>query len=104
MEAEVPVAASERVAAFAVVVKPGGASDNDLAFGISLDPSGSAIVTGWSESAGEGYNIVTIKYCTAPATPGTISGDSVVCEGEAGVIYSVPASGGTSSYTWTLPP
>jgi len=33
MEAEIPVAARERVAAFAVAIEPGGAGDDDFAPG-----------------------------------------------------------------------
>ncbi len=45
---------------------------------------------------------VTITVNSAPATPGTISGNATVCAGSANT-YSVTAVPGAASYTWTLP-
>ncbi|MBL7914762.1 MAG: T9SS type A sorting domain-containing protein, partial [Bacteroidia bacterium] len=39
----------------------------------------------------------------APANPGVISGPTTVCAAEQGLVYSVPAVFGASSYNWTLP-
>ena len=33
----------------------------------------------------------------------TISGTTTVCQGQAGVIYSVPAIANATGYNWTLP-
>jgi hypothetical protein len=50
---------------------------------------------------------VTVKAnttgCAAPATPGAISGDAGVCRNQTGVVFSVAAVPGATSYTWTLP-
>ncbi len=46
--------------------------------------------------------IITVVSCTAPATPGTISGPASVCSGSTNT-YSVTAVSGATSYTWTLP-
>ena len=43
---------------------------------------------------------LTIK--TAPIV-GVISGITNVCKSKTGIVYSVPASAGATSYTWTLP-
>ncbi len=43
---------------------------------------------------------LTIK--TAPVV-GAISGLTNVCKSKTGIVYSVPASAGATSYTWTLP-
>ena len=45
---------------------------------------------------------LTVTTAAAPATPGTISGSSVVCSGIS-TAYSVVAVSGATSYTWTLP-
>lgn len=39
---------------------------------------------------------------TGPATPGSIIGNSSICAGSSNT-YSIPASAGATSYTWTLP-
>ena len=39
---------------------------------------------------------------TAPVV-GAISGSTKVCKSKTGIVYSVPASAGATSYTWTLP-
>ena len=41
---------------------------------------------------------------SAPATPGTITGLTVVSQGQTGVSYSVPVVANATGYTWTLPP
>jgi len=38
-----------------------------------------------------------------PAAAGNISGPSSVCQGETGVIYSVPTIANATGYTWTVP-
>ena len=38
-----------------------------------------------------------------PAAAGTITGTATVCQGQAGVVYSVPAIASATGYTWTLP-
>jgi hypothetical protein len=38
-----------------------------------------------------------------PATAGIITGPASVCQGATGVVYTVPAIAGASSYTWTVP-
>ena len=39
----------------------------------------------------------------SPAAAGTIIGTATVCQGQTGVIYSVPAITNATSYIWTLP-
>ena len=39
----------------------------------------------------------------APATPGSISGPVSVCRNTSGIVYSVTAVTGATSYVWTLP-
>ena len=38
-----------------------------------------------------------------PVAPGTISGTATVCQGQNGVVYSVPAIASATNYSWTLP-
>ncbi len=46
---------------------------------------------------------ITMTVNTAPATPGTISGNSSVCASATGLTYSISSVTGATSYTWTLP-
>jgi PKD repeat protein len=47
---------------------------------------------------------VTGQACsTLPATPGTITGLATVCQGQTGVVYTVPAVTGATIYNWTVP-
>jgi len=39
-----------------------------------------------------------------PAASGTITGTTTVCQGQTGVIYSVPLITDATGYTWSLPP
>lgn len=38
-----------------------------------------------------------------PAAAGTVSGTPVVCQGQTGVVFSVPAIANATSYIWTVP-
>ncbi|NEW84805.1 MAG: hypothetical protein GZ094_20890, partial [Mariniphaga sp.] len=38
-----------------------------------------------------------------PLAAGTITGTSTVCQGQSGVVYSIPAITNATGYTWTLP-
>lgn len=42
-------------------------------------------------------------YVTTLGAAGTITGTSIVCQGNSGVVYSVPAVPNASTYNWTLP-
>ncbi len=55
-----------------------------------------------SNGCGTSANRVIAISAPPPATPGPISGPTVVC-GVTSTIYSVPAVPGASSYTWTVP-
>ena len=44
---------------------------------------------------------LAVKLFPAPA--GTITGNAVVCQGQTGLVYSVPPVTGSGSILWTLP-
>ena len=81
----------------------GTANSDDQPSKILADASGSVYVTGSATSSSGSVNYVTIKYCTAPANAGTISGPKTVCTGQSGVVYSVSSIGNATDYIWTLP-
>ncbi len=45
----------------------------------------------------------TLKINELPETPLEISGDTVICQGEASMVYEIPAISNASSYEWILP-
>jgi hypothetical protein len=49
------------------------------------------------------WQAISCGCLSAPATPGAITGTVSVCASQTGVIYSIAAVPGASSYTWTVP-
>lgn len=47
--------------------------------------------------------LAIVSTANPPNTPGTITGPTTVCSGQANVIYSVASVGGAATYSWTLP-
>src|SRR5690606_25469609 len=43
------------------------------------------------------------NFCAIPDPAGTISGNSIVCQGEEGITFSVPSIANATSYLWSLP-
>lgn len=44
-----------------------------------------------------------VGSCNPPATPGGITGNSTVCSGSTGEVYSISAVTNATTYTWTVP-
>jgi hypothetical protein len=44
------------------------------------------------------------SVCGTMGTPGTINGPATVCEGSAGVVYSISPVANATGYDWTVPP
>ena len=49
-------------------------------------------------------NTITMTVNSTPATPGTITGNATPGPNTAGLIYSIAAVPGATTYTWTVPP
>jgi len=87
---------------------PSGATGTSTTSSISVNfgasaTSGNITVKG-SNLCGDG--VISTKAITVnalPATAGTISGNTTVCQGENSVTYTVPAIANATSYEWTLP-
>lgn len=45
-----------------------------------------------------------IQICNLPEAAGTIAGNLSVCQGEKGVVYTIPEIKNASGYNWILPP
>lgn len=48
-------------------------------------------------------NGANISISSMPGIPGTIIGTSVVCQGQSGIVYSVPVIANATAYVWNLP-
>ncbi len=48
-------------------------------------------------------NALAITVNPAPSTPGSITGNTTVCENSTGNIYSISPVAGATSYNWTVP-
>jgi hypothetical protein len=46
---------------------------------------------------------LSVVVSTLPAQAGPVNGSQVVCDGEQGITYTVPAVPGATSYSWSLP-
>ena len=82
-----------------------GISDsNSITVNYSLSAiSGNITVTG-NNSCGDGNtSILAITVNPLTGSAGIISGNSIVCQGQSNVIYTIPAIANASSYIWTLP-
>jgi len=67
------------------------------------DYSSHTMTWGGSYSGMTHYAVGVISLqCTTPAQPGTITGNSPVCQGSSNT-YSITAVTGATSYTWSLP-
>ncbi|MEI6823755.1 MAG: CARDB domain-containing protein, partial [Bacteroidota bacterium] len=65
--------------------------------------SGNISVYG-TDSCGNGVpSSLAITLSSLPATAGTISGTTTVCQGQSSVTYTVPSIINATSYIWTLP-
>lgn len=63
---------------------------------------GAVSVTALNGTCAGTAQTLNVSFTTAPATPGTISGPTAVCEGTTHIYY-VAAVAGANSYNWTIP-
>jgi hypothetical protein len=64
---------------------------------------GTSYLNGRALSKGGAISLVANTVNFLPAAAGTVSGTAVVCQGQTGVIFSVPAIANATSYSWTIP-
>jgi len=87
---------------------PSGASRTSITNSITIDYSSSAvsgnITVNGNNDCGDGVvSSLEINVTTVPAAAGTISGPTVVCQGQTNVTYTVPVIANATTYIWTLP-
>jgi len=80
-----------------------GLTDPNIANPVASPTSTTTYTVTGSNNIGSGNATVVVTVKNSPNAAGTIIGTATVCIGLTGVIYSVPAITGATSYIWTLP-
>ncbi len=82
-----------------------GAGTNIISVNYAATAVSGAITVQGNNLCGSGATspALNITVTPIPAAAGTISGPTAVCQGENGVIYTVPAIANATGYTWTVP-
>lgn len=65
--------------------------------------SGNITVTAGNSCGTSAASTLAVTVNSAPSSVGPISGNTTVCSGDAGQVYSVAAGSGASSFAWTVP-
>lgn len=66
--------------------------------------SGNLTVKGHSIDCGDGMSsMLAVTVNPLPAPAGTISGTTPVCQGQSGILYSIPVIPYATTYLWTIP-
>ena len=82
-----------------------GSNTNSITVSYSASASSGNITVLGTNACGNGT--VSANYAVTvnplPAAAGTITGTATVCQGQAGVVYTVPAIANATGYTWTIP-
>ena len=82
-----------------------GANTNSITVSFSGSASSGNISVHGTNSCGNGAESspFSVTVNPAPAPAGTVSSTASVCQGQAGVVYSVGAISNATGYSWTLP-
>ena len=101
----VPVIAN---AASYIWTLPSGATGNSSTNSITVNYGSSAVsgnitVKGHDSCGDGGLSSLAITVNSIPANAGPISGQTLVCQGQSSVIYTVPVIANATSYIWSLP-
>ncbi len=82
----------------------GTSTKDSITVTYSLAASSGNIVVKGNNACGDGAtSSLAITVNPLPASAGTITGTTTVCQGQNTVIYAVPAITNATSYVWTLP-
>lgn len=81
-----------------------GANTDSITVDYSVAATSGNITVLGRNACGDGVvSVLTITINPLPVAPGTITGTAIVCQGQNGVSYSVPAIDNATNYIWTLP-
>ncbi len=82
-----------------------GANTNSITVNFAANASSGNITVYANNTCGNGAASppFAITVTPLPAAAGNITGPASVCQGATGVVYTVPAIAGASTYSWTVP-
>jgi hypothetical protein len=82
-----------------------GAGTNSITVNYNATATSGNISVLAHNNCGDGQSsaVFPLVVNTVPVTPGAITGAATVCQGSAGITYSVTAVAGATSYNWTVP-
>jgi trimeric autotransporter adhesin len=81
-----------------------GVGTNSITVNYSANAISGTISVLAQNSCGDGQSsVLAVSVNTLPVAAGAVMGQSVICQGSTGVIYSVDEITGATSYNWTLP-
>ncbi|WP_179319672.1 Ig-like domain-containing protein [Winogradskyella helgolandensis] len=86
----------------ATIVNGAGTNSIEIDFGLSA-ASGDVSVQGTNSCGNGTISDFAVTVNPLPDTAGTITGSAIVCQGDTGVSFSIPAIANATDYTWTLP-
>ena len=83
----------------------GGTNTNSITVDFSANASSGSMSVFASNACGNGAvsPAKSITLSPLPSAAGTVTGDSLVCQGENGVSYSVPIITNATGYAWSIP-
>jgi uncharacterized protein (TIGR02145 family) len=87
----------------ATIVSGGGTNSITVDFALNAT-SGDVTVFATNNCGSSNTSVRPITVSLFPQPAGAITGPDPVCQGQTGIIYSVPPITGADSYLWTLPP
>lgn len=79
-----------------------GGTTNSITVDWGAGPTGEVCVTANNVCGASAPLCITVTIDQVPASP-TPPADDIVCAGDMGVVYSIPAIPGATSYNWTFP-
>ena len=82
-----------------------GANTNNITVDFNSSASSGVVTVQGSNICGIGPVSAdfAVTVNSLPAVAGTIAGTAVICQGETGIIYTVPVISDATDYIWTLP-
>ncbi|MBL0102325.1 MAG: T9SS type A sorting domain-containing protein [Bacteroidetes bacterium] len=95
------VIASGGVAPYTYLWTPGGQTTPSVT---NLAAGAYSVLVTDANGCTKNVSVIIANIGNAPGTPGAITGPAGVCRSTTGIVYSIAAVPGATSYVWTLPP
>jgi uncharacterized protein (TIGR02145 family) len=83
----------------------GGAGTKSITVDFALNASPGIISVYGQNACGNGASSsIPLQVNLFPLPAGPVTGSATVCQGQSGVVYSIPLVTGADTYAWTIPP